>query len=424
MNRRKFQKLLDNSSIIMYILGIVPNYIKLMNRAYEYRIYPTADQVSIFNKTLGLCRLYYNLVVENKNKDHAMPIEGYKPTFTKFKPEALEWIKDVDSMPLGQVWSDVRGAYTNFFASVKHIRNGKFSKPPKFKSKKNLKDSFRYAIQGDTARINSNGLFVSRRLGYIKIVAHSQFCEGKWKNITFKRSASGKWYVKICVELKEEQTKIQNGKAVGIDWNCNSDSFLTLSDSTKVKCPRFLKRKERQLEKYQQVQSRRFIKGKQEQSKRYLKAKLKVARLHEKVANQRRDWLHKVSRDLADRYQYVFVEDIDLTKMSSEKEHGKVVSDQGFGLLRQYLAYKTNLIKVPAQYTSKTCNVCGNVNPEVVLGVKQWVCPVCSTLHDRDVNAAINILYLGVKKTLGGGPAEVLNNARLQNRECPKPSVT
>lgn len=394
-----------------------------MNKAYEYRIYPTEEQVSIFNKTLGLCRLYYNLVVENKNKDHSMPVEGYKPTFAKFKPEALEWIKEVDSMPLGQAWSDVRVAYTNFFASVNHTRNGKFSKPPRLKSKKNLKDSFRYAMQGNTAHINSKGLFVTRRLGYIKIASSCMFCEGRWKNITFKRSASGKWYVKICVELKEEQTKIQNGKAVGIDWNCNSDSFLTLSDGTKVKCPRFLKRKEKQLEKYQQVQSRRFVKGKETQSHRYQKAKLKVARLHEKVANQRRDWLHKVSRELANKYEYVFVEDINLQKMSSENEYGKTVGDQGFGLLRQYLSYKTNLVKVPAQYTSKTCNVCGIVNNDVVLGVKRWVCPVCATEHDRDINAARNILYIGVKKTLGREPPEVYKNARLQNRECPKPSV-
>lgn len=383
-----------------------------MNKAYEYRIYPTADQVSVFNKTLGLCRLYYNLVVENKNKDHSMPIEGYKPTFTKFKPEALEWIKEVDSVPLGQVWSDVRGAYTNFFASIKGVRKGKPVQPPAFKSKKNPKASFRYVMQGNTAHINANGLFVTRRLGYIKIASSCRFCEGKWKNITFKRSASGKWYVKICVELKEEQKKIQNGKAVGIDWNCSTDSFLTLSNGTKVKCPRFLKRKEKQLEKYQQVQSHRFVKGNDEQSHRYLKAKSKVARLHERVANQRKDWLHKVSRELANKYQYVFVEDINLQKMSSELEHGKTVGDQGFGLLRQYLSYKTNLVKVPAQYTSKTCNVCGNINTAVVLGVKQWVCPVCNAQHDRDVNAARNILYLGVKRTLGREPTEVLNNAR------------
>ena len=352
-----------------------------------------------------------------------MPIEGYKPTFTKFKPEALGWIKEVDSMPLSQAWSDVRGAYTNFFASIKGVRNGKPVQPPAFKSKKNLKASFRYAMQGNTARINSNGLFVTRRLGYIRISSSCRFCEGKWKNITFKRSASGKWYVKICVELKEEHNKIQNGKAVGIDWNCSSDSFLTLSDGTKAKCPRFLKRKERQLEKYKQVQSRRFVNGKETQSNRYLKAKTKVARLHEKITNQRKDWLHKVSRVLANKYQYVFVEDVNLNKMASELGHGKTVGDQGFGLLRQYLAYKTNLVKVPAQYTSKTCNVCGNTNPDVVIGVKHWICPVCNAQHDRDVNAARNILYLGVKRTLGREPAEVLKNARLQNRECSKPSA-
>lgn len=393
-----------------------------MNKAYEYRIYPTAEQVSIFNKTLGLCRLYYNLVVENKNKDHAMPIEGYRPTFAKFKPEALEWIKEVDSVPLAQMWSDVRGAYTNFFKSLKSKNSLKPVSSPKFKSKKNPKDSFRFTCLTDSRKITSEGLYISRKIGYIPIHASSQFCKGKWKNITFKRSASGKWYVKICVEIKETE-KIQNGKAIGIDWNCNSNSFLTLSDGTKVKCPRFLKRKEKQLEKYQQVQSRRLVKGNETQSHRYQKAKLKVARLHEKVANQRRDWLHKVSRDLANRFQYVFVEDVNLNKMASELEHGKTVGDQGFGLLRQYLAYKTNLVKVPANNTSKMCHHCGNINPQVVLGVKQWVCPVCNTQHDRDVNAAQNILYLGVKRTLGREPTEVLNNARLQNRECPKPSA-
>ena len=387
-----------------------------MNKAYEYRIYPTKEQVSIFNKTLGLCRLYYNLVVENKNKDHSMPIEGYKPTFTKFRPEALDWIREVDSMPLGQTWSDVRGAYTNFFASLKGTRKGKPMQPPTFKSKKNSKASFRYALQGNVAHINSQGLFVSRRLGYIPIHASSQFCKGKWKNITFKRSASGKWYVKICVELKEEQNKIQNGKAVGIDWNCNSDSFLTLSNGTKIKCPRFLKRKEKQLEKYHQIQSNRFVKGKDEQSHRYQKARLKVARLHEKVANQRKDWLHKVSRELANKYQYVFVEDVNLNKMASELEHGKTVGDQGFGVLRQYIAYKTNLVKVPANNTSKMCHHCGNINQSVVLGMKHWVCPVCNTQHDRDVNAAQNILYLGVKRTVGREPTDVLKNARITPR--------
>jgi len=115
-----------------------------MLKAYEYRIYPTQEQEALFNQTLGLCRLYWNTVVFNKNQNHSMQIQGYKPTFEKYKPEALEWAKEAScSIPLAQMWSDVRAAYTNFFKSCKGVRKGKFSKPPKFKSKKNSKDSFR-----------------------------------------------------------------------------------------------------------------------------------------------------------------------------------------------------------------------------------------------------------------------------------------
>ena len=112
-----------------------------MIKAYEYRIYPTPQQEELFNQTLGLCRLYWNIVVFNKNQNHDMQIKGYKPTFQKYKPEALEWSKEAAcSIPLAQMWSDVRAAYTNFFKSLKGERKGKFCNPPRFKSKKNLKD--------------------------------------------------------------------------------------------------------------------------------------------------------------------------------------------------------------------------------------------------------------------------------------------
>ena len=123
---------------------------------------------------------------------------------------------------------------------------------------------------------------------------------------------------------------------------------------------------------------------------------MKVAKLHEKVSWQRKDWLHKVSRDLANKYEYVIVENINLQNMAENLNHGKAVGDQGFGMLRDMLAYKITLIKVSAKNTSKTCFDCGYINPKVVLGVKQWVCPVCGVNHDRDINAAKNILYKGV----------------------------
>ena len=214
-----------------------------MIKAYEYRIYTTPQQEELFNKTLGLCRLYWNIVVFNKNQNHNMQIEGYKPTFQKYKPEALEWLKNVDAAPISQMWSDVRAAYTNFYKSLKGERKGKFSNPPRFKSKKNPKDSFRYSCSNHKPRIDNDGLFISKRIGYLDIRASCRFCEGRWKNITFRRTATGKWFVKICVEKKDE-SKIHNGKAIGIDWNCDDNDFISMSDGTKIKCPRFLRKKD------------------------------------------------------------------------------------------------------------------------------------------------------------------------------------
>lgn len=129
------------------------------------------------------------------------------------------------------------------------------------------------------------------------------------------------------------------------------------------------------------------------ESNNYLKQKYKVALLHEKVANQRKDWLHKLSRQIYNEYETVVVEDIDLQKMANELRHGKVISDQGFGMLRQMIAYKGNLVKVNPKNTSKMCHCCSFVNPKVVLGVKKWKCPNCGASHDRDINAALNILH-------------------------------
>jgi len=362
-----------------------------MMKAYEYRIYPTSQQEEIFNQTLGLCRLYWNIVVFNKNQDHNFQIEGYKQIFTKYKPDALKWSKDAAcSIPLAQMWSDIRAAYTNFFKSCKGVRKGKFSKPPKFKSKKNPKDSFRYSCSNCTPKIDRNGLYLTKKLGYIKISAHCWFAEGKWKNITFRRTATGKWFVKICVEKKDEP-KNNNGKAIGIDWNCRDEDFLVMSNGTKVKCPRFLQRSQKQLSHQQKIMSKRFVKGLETQSSNYYKQKQKVALLHEKVANQRKDWLHKLSRQICNEYETVVVEDINVQTMS-RMNHGKVVGDQGFGMLRQMIAYKGNLVKVNPKNTSKTCHICGFINPKVKVGINYWKCPVCSTEHDRDINAALNIL--------------------------------
>ena len=377
------------------------------NRAYKFRIYPTSQQETFLEKELGLKRLYWNLSLAAKNADHSYKLKSYKETFAELKPEALEWCKEIDSTAMADVWNDLTQAFRNFFTSCNGIRKGKFVNPPKFKSKKNMKESIGYTTMAKPKFIDGK-LFITRKLGLLDGTFH-RFAEGKLKHIVISRTTTGKWFVSILVEKKETK-KNNNGKAIGIDWNCRDDVFLTLSDGTKVKCPRFLREKEKQLAHYQKLMSKKFVKGKQEQSQNYYKAKYKVAKLHEKVSWQRQDWLHKLSYDLAQKYQYVIVEDINLQYMA-QMRHGKAIGDQGFGMLRNMVSYKTTLVKVPAKNTSKTCHTCGYVSPRVVLGVEKWKCPVCGESHDRDINAAKNILNKGVTSLsiVGRERAEITN---------------
>ena len=377
------------------------------NRAYKFRIYPTSQQETFLEKELGLKRLYWNLSLAAKSSDYSYKLKSYKETFAELKPEALEWCKEIDSTAMADVWNDLTQAFRNFFTSCNGSRKGKFVKPPKFKSKKNMKESIGYTAMAKPKFVNGK-LFITRKLGLLDGTFH-RFAEGKLKHITISRTATGKWFISILVEKKETE-KNNNDKAIGIDWNCRDDVFLTLSDGTKVKCPRFLREKEKQLAHYQKLMSKKFVKGKQEQSQNYYKTKYKVAKLHEKVSWQRQDWLHKLSYDLAQKYQYVIVEDINLQSMA-QMHHGKVVGDQGFGMLRNMIAYKTTLVKVSAKNTSKTCHTCGYVNPKIVLGVEKWKCPVCSSEHDRDINAAKNILNKGVTSLgiVGRERAEITN---------------
>lgn len=379
-------------------------------KAYEYRIYPTPQQEEIFNQTLGLCRLYWNIVVFNKNQDHNMRIEGYKQIFAKYKPEALEWSKDAAcSIPLAQMWSDVRAAYTNFFKSCKGVRKGKISKPPKFKSKKNPKDSFRYSCSNCTPKIDENGLYLTKKLGYIQGSFDCRFAQVKWKNITFRRTATGKWFVKICVEKKDEP-KNKNGKIVAIDWNCRDEDFIVRSDGVKIKCPRYLHKSQKRLKHWQKIMSKRYISGSEIQSSNYEKAKRKVALLHEHVSWQRKDWLHKESRKLCNEFEIIVVEDINLQTIS-KMNHGVVIGDQGFGMFRDMLSYKGHLAKVNPKNTSKTCHVCGYINPKVKVGVNYWKCPICGETHDRDINAALNILskYVTSRSIVGWELTEIRN---------------
>lgn len=382
-----------------------------MLKAYKFRIYPTLEQKQMFLQANGLCRLYWNTTLAKKQEEYEKgnnwKIGSAKQVFEECKPEALEWMKEIDSTILAAEWSNITNSFSNFFNSCSGKRKGKFVNPPKFKSRKTSKVSFAFTSQ-NTPSFRKGKLFLTRKIGLLDGKFY-RFAEGKLRHATISQTPTGKWFVSICVDKKPE-SKNNNGKAIGIDWNCRDDCFLTLSDDTKVKCPHFLREKEVQLVRHQRKLSKKFKKGAEVQSNNYYKEKYKVAKLHEKVSWQRQDWLHKLSYDLAQKYQYVIVEDINLQSMA-QMHHGRAVGDQGFGMLRSMITYKTTLVKVSAKNTSKTCHICGFINPEVVLGVEKWKCPVCGENHDRDVNAAKNILNKGVSSLdiVGRERAESIN---------------
>lgn len=363
-----------------------------MLKAYEYRIFPTKEQEQFLLKTNGLCRLYWNTCLAKKQEDHKWKIGSAKVVFEELKPEAVDWCKEIDSTSLAAEWSEVTSAFNNFFKSVKGERKGRVGSP-KFKSKKTSKVSINWTSMAKPKFTNGK-LLITKKLGLLDGTWH-RFAEGKLRHCTISQTKTGKWFVKICVEKKDEK-KTENEKSIGIDWNCRDDSFVTMSNGTKVKCPRYLRQMEVQLQRHQRMMSKKFVKGLPKQSNNYEKSKYRVAKLHEKVTNQRKDWLHKLSREICNNYENIFVEDINLQRMASNLHHGKVVGDQGFGMLRTMITYKGHLYKVNPKNTSKTCHNCGKVNESIVVGIEKWTCPSCGAIHDRDINAALNILRKGI----------------------------
>ena len=363
-----------------------------MLKAYEYRIFPTKDQEQFLLKTNGLCRLYWNTCLAKKQEDHKWKIGSAKVVFEELKPEAIDWCKEIDSTSLAAEWSEITSVFNNFFKSVKGERKSRVGSP-KFKSKKTSKISITWASIAKPKFANGK-LLITKKLGLLDGTWH-RFAEGKFRHCTISQTKTGKWFVKICVEKKDEK-KTKNGKSIGIDWNCRGDSFVTMSNGTKVKCPRYLRQMEVQLQRHQRMMSKKFVKGLSTQSNNYEKSKYQVAKLHEKVANQRKDWLHKLSREICNNYENIFVEDINLQRMASSLHHGKVIGDQGFGMLRTMITYKGHLYKVNPKNTSKTCHNCGKVNSKIVVGIEKWTCSGCGVIHDRDINAALNILRKGI----------------------------
>lgn len=356
------------------------------NKAYKFRAYPNPLQLLLMKKTCGSVRFVYNKMLEERkenyeaNKNDSELLKKIKnPTPAKYKNE-FPFLKEVDSLALANAQLNLDKAYKAFFKG-----NSMF---PKFKNRKNKWNYTTNVVNGNI-KID-DGHIKLPKLKWIKIIMHRQIPEShKIKSVTVSISRSGKVHVSVLTEYEIEIKPVVPNNVVGLDFSMSV--LYVSSDGERANYPRFYRTTLEKLAKEQRILSRRK-KG----SARWNKQKLKVAKLHDKIACQRKDFLHKKSYRLAENYDAIAIEDLHMQGMSQALNFGKSVADNAWGMFTTFLQYKfeergKHFVKIDKWFpSSKTCSNCNRINKELKLSDRIYSC-VCGLILDRDENASINI---------------------------------
>jgi len=360
-----------------------------LNRAYKFRIYPTEKQAELIRKTAGSARFIYNHFLDDAKTSK---YQGYTAYATRLKELKAEnpWLREADSIALQQALKNLETAFDRFFR-----RLGNY---PKFKKKHKSNWSYRTMNVNNNIRIKDSFIQLPK-LGLVRAVFTEEVTDNI-KNATVSVSKSGKYYVSVCVETEHVVTMPHAIGAVGIDLGISS--YAVMSNGEEIENPRHYLKNEKKLARLQRKHSK-----KQSGSKNRDKSRIKIARLSEKIANSRKDFQHKLSKRLVRENQTIVVEGLKVKNMIKNRKFSKHVQDAAWGQFSWMLKYKSEwhgrtFVKIdPFFPSSQKCSACGSRNPEVKdLKVRQWTCPDCGAHHDRDLNAAVNILNEGLSMTI------------------------
>ena len=362
----------------------------MIRKAYKYRIYPNTEQKIFFAKCFGCVRFFYNKSLSDMNDIYKRTGKFKNITPASYK-EDYSFLKEVDSLALSNAQLNRNIAFKDFMKQ--RYKNNKDK--PNFKSKRNDQSYTTNMVNGNIKISNNNRYISIPKCPRIRIKMHRTFI-GMIKSITVSRTTDNKYYMSLLVETEIEPLE-PSKKMIGLDLGIKD--LIVDSNGHKYKNHKYLTKSQTKLAKEQRKLSK-MVKGSNNRNKQ----RIKIAKLHKHIQNQRNDYLHKLSKRIIDENQVIALEDLKVKDMEQNNKLARNITDASWSRLVSMLIYKANwygrtIVKVPNNYpSSQLCSICEYQNSITKsLNIRKWVCPECGSIHDRDINAARNILSKGIK---------------------------